>query len=73
MQQAIIRKQGEASTLKKAVGADIKGIAAVVIDVVAIGLAFVAPMAAGALYVAVALMWLVPDRRPERVMLDHPH
>ena len=73
LQQAIIRKQGEASMLKKAVGSDIKGIAAVVIYIVAIGLAFVAPMAAGALYVAVALMWLVPDRRIERVMLDHPH
>ena len=73
LQQAIIRKQGEASMLKKAVGADIKGIAAVVIYIVAIGLAFVEPMAAGALYVAVALMWLVPDRRIERVMLDHPH
>ena len=73
LQQAIIQKQGETSMLKKAVGADIKGIAAVVIYIVAIGLAFVAPMAAGALYVAVALMWLVPDRRIERVMLDHPH
>jgi uncharacterized membrane protein len=71
LQGRIIATQGEGSVLKRAVGRDFKGKAALLIYVVAIGLAFVAPAAAGALYVAVALMWLVPDRRVERALVSH--
>jgi uncharacterized membrane protein len=71
LQGRIIAAQGEGSVLKRAVGRDFKGKAALLIYVVAIGLAFVAPAAAGALYAAVALMWLVPDRRVERALAPH--
>jgi hypothetical protein len=44
-----------------------------VLYVVGIGLAFVEPWLALVPYVAVALMWLVPDRRVERYLAAHPH
>jgi uncharacterized membrane protein len=72
LQQAIMRTHGASSLLKQAVGRDFKGNAAPVLYVVAIGLAFYSPVAAGAIYVAVALMWLVPDRRIERAIAQHP-
>jgi uncharacterized membrane protein len=68
LQSAIIRTQGEASVLKKAVGRDRKGKVSAVGYVAAIALSFVWNWAALALYVLVALMWLVPDRRIERVL-----
>ena len=66
-QAAIIRANGGGeSELAQAVqGHDFKGLASPVLYAVAIGLAFVHPALAGALYVAVAGMWLVPDRRIE--------
>lgn len=66
LEQAIIRSQGPDSRLKAAVGSDLKGKISVVIYLVAIPLAFVQQVFADALYVAVALMWLVPDKRIEQ-------
>ena len=66
LQQTIIRKQGPASLLAVAVGRDLKGKLSPVLYMIAIPAAFVRPWIAGALYVAVALMWLVPDPRIER-------
>ena len=71
LQRVIIRSHGSQSMLKQAVGGDFKGNAAPVIYIVAIVLAFFSPMLAGLLYVVVALMWLVPDRRIERAMAQH--
>ena len=68
LQQTIIAQQGEESPLKRALGSDLKGKISPVLYLVAIGLAFVAPWASQAIYVLVALMWLVPDRRIERAM-----
>ena len=51
--------------LAEAVGSDIKGKASMLAYLLAIPLAFVRPWFADALYVAVALIWLVPDRRIE--------
>jgi len=65
LQQAIIASQGPHSKLKAALGRDLKGKASPVLYAAAIGLAFVAPWMALAIYVAVALIWLVPDRRIE--------
>ena len=62
----LISHHGHESELAVAVGNDRKGIVSVVIYAVAIPLAFVNPWLAFALYVSVALMWLVPDRRLER-------
>jgi uncharacterized membrane protein len=66
-QAAIIRANGgRDSELAQAVqGHDFKGIASPVIYAAAIALAFVHPAISGLLYVAVAAMWLVPDRRIE--------
>jgi len=65
LQRLIIVEQGENSRLKKAIGSDIKGKISPVIYIAAIALAFVNQWISDALYVFVALMWLVPDRRIE--------
>ena len=65
---ALIRHHGKESALARAVGADRKGIASVVLYALAIGVAFWSPLAAGVIYAAVALMWIVPDRRIEEVL-----
>ena len=57
---------GPESTLRAAVGRDFKGVISVVIYLVGIGLSFVNHWVALALYVTVAIMWLIPDRRIER-------
>jgi TMEM175 potassium channel family protein len=72
LQTTIIGVQGPHSTLAKAVGNDMKGKISPVLYAVAIPLAFVQQRAAAAIYVFVALMWLVPDRRIERGM-NTPH
>ena len=66
LQTTIIRAQGPHSTLAKAVGNDLKGKISPVLYAVAIPLAFVNERIADVLYVLVALIWLVPDRRIER-------
>jgi hypothetical protein len=58
------------STLATAVGSDVKGRVSVVIYVAAVAVAFRAPWLACALYVAVAVMWLVPDRRIEKALKE---
>lgn len=69
LQQRIIASQGEGSVLKKAIGNDWKGKLSPVLYVVAITLAFLSPWLSVAIYVFVALMWVVPDRRIERVLV----
>jgi uncharacterized membrane protein len=64
----IVAHQGPHSKLAAAVGRDVKGRLSVVLYAAAIPLAFVARWIADAIYVAVALMWLVPDRRIESRM-----
>ncbi len=68
LQRCIVRVHGAESVLAKAVGRDFKGKASLAMYAAAVGLAFVAPWIAGAIYVAVAVMWLAPDRRIEREM-----
>jgi uncharacterized membrane protein len=70
LQQLIIASQGRDSLLKKAVGGDWKGKLSPVLYAVAIGMAFWAQWVSIGLYVLVALIWLVPDRRIERVLLN---
>jgi uncharacterized membrane protein len=66
LQIAIIRLHGRDGTLARALGGDFKGKISAVLYVVAIALSFVSVWAAQAIYVGVALMWLIPDRRIER-------
>jgi uncharacterized membrane protein len=70
LQRAIISQQGERSLLATAIGRDRKGKLSPGLYLVAIPLAFVRPWIAASLYVAVALIWLVPDRRIERVLQE---
>jgi len=65
LQKTIIAQQGENSKLKAAVGKDIKGKISPLIYLLAIPLAFFNQWISDALYVLVALMWLIPDRRIE--------
>jgi len=64
---AIIRNQGAQSKLASALGADIKGKLSPFVYLIAIGTAFMHPWVSVALFVFMALVWLVPDRRIERV------
>jgi uncharacterized membrane protein len=64
--RAIVAHNGRESTLAVAVGRDLKGKLSLVLYVVAIGLAFVRPWIADALYAIVAMIWFVPDPRIEK-------
>jgi uncharacterized membrane protein len=68
LQQQILRVEGPQSLLATAVGSDIKGKLSPLLCVLGIGAAFIHPGIAIALYLLVALMWLVPDRRIERAV-----
>ena len=66
--RSLVRVHGGESALAKALGADFKGRISVVIYAVAVPLALESPAVACMLYVVVAVMWLVPDRRIERIL-----
>ena len=68
LQTAIIRRQGPGSTLATAVGRDLKGKLSPLLYLAGIALASVDRWLSVAMYVAVALVWLVPDRRVERTL-----
>ena len=72
LQQRIIAAEGNASLVKRAIGADWKGKLSTVLYLVAIALAFPAPWLSVALYAVVALSWVIPDRRIERVLQEAP-
>lgn len=68
LQQAIIASQGDDSLLRQAVGGDWKGKLSPLLYLLAITLTFFLPWAGQLIYVGVALLWLVPDRRIERTL-----
>jgi uncharacterized membrane protein len=70
LQRTIIATQGTDSLLARAVGRDIKGKLSPLLYSVAILMSFVAPWVSGGIYVFVALMWLVPDRRIENILRE---
>lgn len=65
LQRSILRVEGPGSVLTQSIGKDTKGKISPVLFTAAIPLAFVSPWIAGGLYVFVAVMWLIPDRRIE--------
>jgi len=65
LQTTIVRHQGPTSKLAAAIGTDVKGKISPILYLAAIPLAFARQWMADAIYVAVAVMWLVPDRRIE--------
>ena len=68
LQQAIISSQGDSSLLRKALGGDWKGKSSPVAYAVGVLLAFWSPSLAQGLYALVALIWLIPDQRIEKVL-----
>jgi len=66
--QVLIAVHGRNSAIAKALGRDLKGKLSVVIYLIALGLAFVQTWLSLALYAGVALLWIVPDRRIERLI-----
>jgi TMEM175 potassium channel family protein len=72
LQTSLLRAEGEQSTLRTALGSDLKGKISPLLYCIGIGLAFADRWLGLAVYVAVALMWLVPDRRVERHLTAQP-
>ncbi len=70
LQWAIIRTQGPGSVLAAALGSDLKGTVSPLLYLAGIGLAFVEPILSIVLYILVAVMWLVPDRRIEKALRE---
>jgi len=70
LEWTIVACNGASSTLARAVGRDTKGKLSLLVYAVSIPLAFLRPWIAIVLYVAVALMWMVPDRRIESVLKE---
>ena len=68
LQQTIIRHHGSNSALATAIGSDFKGKLSMALYAAAIALAFVSGWISELIYVAVALLWVVPDRRIEAVL-----
>ena len=71
LQRCIIAGEGASSVLARAVGRDLKGKLSPLVYVLSIGLAFWNQWLAQVGYVAVALLWLIPDRRIEKTLAQH--
>ena len=69
----IIATEGKDSLVAQAIGKDMKGIISVVIYLIAMPIAFVSVWIALAGYIAIALLWLIPDRRIEKKLQDLAH
>jgi uncharacterized membrane protein len=72
LQTTLLRAEGEDSRLRVALGSDVKGKISPLLYCLGIGLAFADRWLGVAMYVAVALIWLVPDRRVERHLTTPP-
>jgi uncharacterized membrane protein len=70
LSKAIIAADGDDSLLAKAIGKDRKGQWSIVLYAIAMLLAFISHWIALAIYVLVALLWLIPDKRVENVLSD---
>ena len=70
LQKAIMREQGPQSVLARALGSDIKGKISPLFYAVGIALAFIVPWVSIAIYVLVAVIWLIPDRRIEHAIKE---
>ena len=70
LQTAIIGTQGENSLLARAIGNDIKGKMSPILYLLAIASNFISQWISGALYILVALIWLIPDKRIEIILRD---
>jgi uncharacterized membrane protein len=71
--KAVVRAQGPNSVLAKAMRRDWKSLSAGPLLILGIGLAFIHPLLACAIYALVAAMWLIPDRRIEASVAEKEH
>jgi TMEM175 potassium channel family protein len=71
LQTTLMRQRDHNAALAQAIQRDAKGKLSMVLYLAAIPLAFVSTRSSIALYVTVALIWLVPDKRIERVLAEH--
>ncbi len=67
LQHLILKTHGKESELSKAIGNDLKGKASVILYVIAVALALHFTVVSGIIYLIVALMWLIPDKRIEHI------
>lgn len=70
LQLQIIKSHGKDSVLAKAIGSDLKGKLSQAFYVLGIIFAWISTWVSGALFITVALMWLIPDKRIEREMKE---
>ena len=68
LSKTLVNHHGEDSSLAKALGKDIKGRLSLFLYAISIPFSFVHPAIAGGIYIAVAIMWLIPDKRIEKVL-----
>lgn len=73
LERTLVRAQGQRSVLARAVRRERKGTLSIALYLIAVLVAFASTAAADGLYVLVALMWLVPDRRIERALATTEH
>jgi uncharacterized membrane protein len=66
----LVQKHGPESPLARALGADLKGKISLALYLLGIVLSFPLPLVAYAIYTAVAVVWLVPDRRIEKILAE---
>lgn len=72
LQNRILKKHGKNSILAKAIGNDLKGKISPVLYILAILSTMFSPWVAGGLYALVAIIWLIPDKRIERILDEEP-
>jgi uncharacterized membrane protein len=72
LQTVLISVEGAGSPLARATGADRKGVGSIILYAIAVPSAWMSPYLAFLLYVTVAIIWLVPDRRIEAVLHERP-
>ena len=72
LQRRIIKNHGTESILARAIGRDLKGKISPILYILAIGSSWISQWIAGGIYVLVAFIWLIPDKRIERVIYDEP-
>ncbi|MDB6021013.1 MAG: hypothetical protein JWQ04_870 [Pedosphaera sp.] len=70
LQALIVAQEGPDSKLARSIGRDIKGKLSPILYATAVGASFYKPWLAVSIYVTVAIMWFVPDRRMERVVRE---
>ena len=71
LQSIIIKNEGKNSILYKAIGKDLKGKISPILYIIAIALSTFSPLISGGIYILVALIWLIPDKRIEKIINEN--